>query len=448
MKKSNFYLRFVPAMLGNLKRVTCLLAGIYFAMALHAFEYLGYTYTILHEDTKQVELTKGTAVDGCIVVPSVVYDGDVAYTVTSVGASAFESERNYTKVVIGDYVQNIGFKSFCHFGEGTTNNVIIFGKAVNYISTKAFPNFGKSGTGNKVMVLGNYDFANNISIKIFQNVKNTTFYLRDQATYDYFMSCRDRNWHQFDASESTVNNSYKLPFPVEMTITPGKWVTAIFPEELSPSAYESYFGKGTQWAQWTTGHCVTNGIVDGQVSGTFEYVYFFAGKTGTSIPANTPILLKAGSEECQYVSEVAYDEDKCQLCSDDLADYQKPEFGHKAYMLGATSDYTLKKGEFYLRSNADVKKLYFFKADNDHSFHVRKGKCWFRLTDDTGGEISNAKIGFSIDGETTDIGHLDMDEQTAPQGRIYSITGQYKGDDISRLSKGIYIVNGKKVIVK
>lgn len=289
-------------------------------------------------------------------------------------------------------------------------------------------------------------FAHNVPAPAFQKVKNTTFYLRNQASYDEFMSFE--GWRQFDASNSEVNNSYQTPFPVELTITPGKWVTAIFPENLPPTAYESYFGKGTKWAKWTGGHDATNGITDGQVSGTYEYVYEFYSKTGETIPANTPILLKAGNEECQYVSEVAYDESKCQLSSDDLLEYQRPNYGHKAYMMGATNDYTLKKGEFYLRSNADVKELYFFKADNDHSFHVRKGKCWFRLTDEETGEVSDAKMSFTIDGETTDIAHAETDVRKAPQGRIYSVTGQYEGDDISRLSKGIHIMNGKKVIVR
>ena len=448
MEKTKFYLRYLPAIQGNLKRTICLLAVFCFAINLLAdeFEYLGYTYSILHEGEKQVELTHGTAVDGCIVVPTFAYNGDVAYSVTSVGGSAFESEKNCTKVVIGDSVQNIGPKAFYNFGASTGNNTIVFGKKVQYIARNAFFNFGRKGTDNKVVVKGAGIFAHHVSVLAFPKVKNTTFYLRDQASYDEFMSFE--GWRQFDASNSEVNNSYQTPFPVELTITPGKWVTAIFPEDLPQAAYESYFGKGTKWAKWAGGRDIPNGITDGQISGTYQYIYQFYSKTGETIPANTPVLFKAGDNDCEYVSAIGYDESKCQLSSDDLLKYQRPNYGHKAYMMGATNDYTLKKGEFYLRSNADVKELYFFKADNDHSFHVRKGKCWFRLTDEETGEVSDAKMSFTIDGETTDIVHVETDVRKAPQGRIYSITGQYEGDDISRLSKGVHIVNGKKVIVR
>lgn len=447
MKRTKFYLGNIPAMLAFLKRATCLLVVVCSSINLMAdeFEYLGYTYSIM-EGGENVSLAHGTAVNGCIVVPTYAYDGDKAYPVIEVGESAFENEKNYTKVVIGDNVQNIRYRAFYHFGEGTTNNVIIFGKKMRYISTKAFPNFGRTGAGNKVVVKGDNFFANSISVGIFQKVKNTTFYLRNQATYDYFMSFG--GWHQFDASESTVNNSYQIPFPVELTITPGKWQTAIFPEDLSQNAYESYFGKGTKWAMWTSGHDIASGITDGQASGTYQYVYFFSSKTGEAIPANTPILLKAGNEDCQYVSEMVYDESKCQLCSDDLLEYQKPSLGHKAYMMGATEDYTLKKGEFYLRSNADVKELYFFQADNDRNFHVRKGKCWFRLTEEDTGDVSSAKMGVSIDGETTGIANVETEMRKTSTGRIYSLTGQYEGDDMDRLPKGIHIVNGKKIIIR
>ncbi len=447
MKRNAFYSKYIHATLRGLKRATCLLVVVCSSINLMAdeFEYLGYTYTIM-EGGENVSLAHGKAVNGCIVVPTYAYDGDKAYPVIEVGKSAFENEKNYTKVVIGDNVQNISYRAFYHFGEGTTNNVIIFGKKTKYISQNAFPNFGRTGAGNKVVVKGDNFFANSINIGIFQKVKNTTFYLRNQDTYDYFM--KFGNWHQFDASESKVGNSYKLPFPVEMTITPGKWQTAIFPEELSQNAYESYFGKGTQWALWTGGANKDSGMAEGQPGGTYQYVYQFSSKTGETIPANTPILLKAGNEECQYVSEVAYDENKCQLCSDDLTEYQKPTWGHTAYMMGATEDYTLKKGEFYLRSNADVKELYFFQADNDRNFHVRKGKCWFRLTEEETGEVSNAKIGFSIDGETTAIDHVETERPKVSTGSIYSLTGQYEGDDMSKLPKGIHIVNGKKIIIR
>ena len=53
----------------------------------------------------------------------------------------------------------------------------------------------------------------------------------------------------------------------------------------------------------------------------------------------------------------------------------------------------------------------------------------------------------SIDGMVTAIEDFPLaDELFTPTGKIYAVNGQYVGDDLEALPKGVYIVNGKKVI--
>ena len=54
------------------------------------------------------------------------------------------------------------------------------------------------------------------------------------------------------------------------------------------------------------------------------------------------------------------------------------------------------------------------------------------------------------DGETTAIGSLDGGSlrPAGGPGKVYNVAGQYVGDRLSGLPKGMYIVNGKKVVVK
>ena len=61
--------------------------------------------------------------------------------------------------------------------------------------------------------------------------------------------------------------------------------------------------------------------------------------------------------------------------------------------------------------------------------------------------ISNARINiFDVE---TDIFEVLSDEDIVVEGsRIYNIHGQYVGNDIKKLSSGIYIINGHKCIVK
>ena len=46
----------------------------------------------------------------------------------------------------------------------------------------------------------------------------------------------------------------------------------------------------------------------------------------------------------------------------------------------------------------------------------------------------------------TGINDILMDEEWNTNGRIYSIDGRYVGTDFNSLNKGIYIVNGKKIV--
>ena len=55
---------------------------------------------------------------------------------------------------------------------------------------------------------------------------------------------------------------------------------------------------------------------------------------------------------------------------------------------------------------------------------------------------TNAKI--NIDGETTDINNIETN--AAVNGKVYNLNGQYVGNSLNGLKKGIYVVNGKKVI--
>jgi len=52
---------------------------------------------------------------------------------------------------------------------------------------------------------------------------------------------------------------------------------------------------------------------------------------------------------------------------------------------------------------------------------------------------------FVTDPATTGIENVEMNNQPSVKG-VYSIDGRYLGNDISKLGKGLYIVNGKKIV--
>lgn len=58
--------------------------------------------------------------------------------------------------------------------------------------------------------------------------------------------------------------------------------------------------------------------------------------------------------------------------------------------------------------------------------------------------VSAAALNINIDGETTGINSIET--EAAVNGKVYNLNGQYVGNSLNGLKKGIYVVNGKKVI--
>ena len=67
-------------------------------------------------------------------------------------------------------------------------------------------------------------------------------------------------------------------------------------------------------------------------------------------------------------------------------------------------------------------------------------RAYFNVPSNT----SAAALNINIDGETTGINNIET--ETTVNGKVYNLNGQYVGNSLNGLKKGIYVVNGKKVI--
>ena len=62
-------------------------------------------------------------------------------------------------------------------------------------------------------------------------------------------------------------------------------------------------------------------------------------------------------------------------------------------------------------------------------------------------DMSLVSLSFSYDSTTTGINKVEEVKKSL-QGKVFNLNGQLVGNSLEGLSKGIYIVNGKKVIIK
>lgn len=68
-------------------------------------------------------------------------------------------------------------------------------------------------------------------------------------------------------------------------------------------------------------------------------------------------------------------------------------------------------------------------------------------SDNTSDQADMSLVTLSFTYQTTGISQIEGIKQ-ALQGKVYNLQGQYVGKSPKGLSKGVYIINGKKVIIK
>ena len=96
----------------------------------------------------------------------------------------------------------------------------------------------------------------------------------------------------------------------------------------------------------------------------------------------------------------------------------------------------LNKTERFLAKNGNL----YYPSSSDNKANLLKGlRAFYRVPATTG-----AKIAFF--GETTSINNREV-FSTPTQNKVYNLNGQYMGNSINNLPKGIYIANGHKLII-
>ena len=119
-------------------------------------------------------------------------------------------------------------------------------------------------------------------------------------------------------------------------------------------------------------------------------------------------------------------------------------------------DYTVRFHGFYYDPGAAPAKAYV--VNNGNMYHLTSawnsfvGTSWYITITDAQGNAKALSFSFDGDSSTTAIENVTKQEDAAVQtdGFVYNLSGQRVGtrNNMSNLSSGIYIVAGKKVVVK
>ena len=199
----------------------------------------------------------------------------------------------------------------------------------------------------------------------------------------------------------TISDTYLNPFCVPFDMTADQ-ITAVFGEGSVVSAFTSVTGKVMNFEKVAT-------ITAGQ-----PYIVQ-ATKASTEISLDkVEMKLEPGSNVKQNSSELSMS------------------------FNGIVSPYTFKKNdgtELFLDKNGNL------RYPSTVGSQMKGMRAYFEVLGGTGNE---AKV--NIGGGLSSIDKLMNGE--AMTGKVYNLNGQYVGNTLDGLAKGLYIMNGKKYVVK
>lgn len=208
---------------------------------------------------------------------------------------------------------------------------------------------------------------------------------------------------------------------LQRTLEASHWNSFCVPFALDAEQVTQYFGEGTQLRTYE-GNCNNN-------------IVYFA--TVENIEAGKPYIMKPGNAVVKNptfegVSMVATGLDKNgnpQAVGDASTVQMKGIYNHVTLVQDKTNIYIGAGNKFYYPADAEACQMNGLRA----YFIVPEG-------------TDIKKLRANLDGATTSLGEIfDTEESNTP---VYNLQGQCVGNSLSTLKSGIYVQNGKKVVVK
>lgn len=231
-----------------------------------------------------------------------------------------------------------------------------------------------------------------------------------------------KNYTLDETKKDNVIETYEnANVTLQRTLEASHWNSFCVPFALDAEQVAQYFGEGTQLRTYE-GNCNDN-------------IVYFA--TVDNIEAGKPYIMKPGNAVVQNptfegVSMVATGLDEKgnpQAVGDASTVQMKGIYNHVTLVQDKTNIYIGAGNKFYYPADAEACQMNGLRA----YFIVPEG-------------TDIKKLRANLDGATTSLGTiLDTEESNAP---VYNLQGQCVGNSLSTLKSGIYVQNGKKVVVK
>lgn len=370
----------------------------------------GNSVTVVNASTDAGSLSQIPNATVNIVIPDYVTYNGKEYAVTTIGAGTFEHYNDhpnpevYVHLVIGKNVTSIGKNAFQHFSHKVKSK-----RSYVFFMGSVAPEMNKSA---------------------FEKTQNTTFYFLSEEIIESL-------GNDITKIFTSKGNEVLAGIPSDIRTFPDHWVTLCVPSSLDEETIALLWGSGTEVAQLTSASY-------NSTNKTYE-LYF---TKATGICANSPYLIKAGNKDAVVIMTDLGDRN-VNIPETQSVNVNGADRDVTASMTGVYEDIcNIGGGNVFLSYNKTSQNYYFVTVSEGSSCYVAPYKCFFSLRD-INGNVLSARMGMRAkDSELTSIPKVTEQGYGSTNTIIFDTSGRKVNTDIKALSNGIYIINGKKVLVK
>lgn len=208
------------------------------------------------------------------------------------------------------------------------------------------------------------------------------------------------------------NNGKEVNVMLKRTLVADSWNTLCLPFSMSNDAVQTVFGEGTvlkQMKEWNAAENV---------------IYF---ETADAIVAGQPYIIKPVEAKESFLLQ-----DQTVLNAVNNATSGDISF------CGIMSSTQLSESDVFLGTDGE---LYLPNVAEDNGDVLRGFRAYFKGIN----SVANTKV--NIEGVVSGIENING-ATAYTNGKVYTLAGQYVANSTKGLMKGIYVVNGKKIVVR
>ena len=197
---------------------------------------------------------------------------------------------------------------------------------------------------------------------------------------------------------------------ITRTVTAGQWNTLSLPFNLTRTSINDVFGTASQVATFT---------------GDAENILQFTSTSG-DITAGTPFIINPENTV-----------NKITVNNVSINNTATPVEGTGYTFYPVFKQQDINAGTFYI-ANGNL-----LKTVQDTGGHIKAFRAYFIPVNSNTNEAKD----FSVDGIATGIKNINAETEMLNTD-IYNLNGQYMSHSVKNLKKGIYIANGKKIVIR